>query len=249
MDLAAIRDEAWDMAEDTATIDKDRFWPKAQMNLFINRIHRHIARETRCIKDATTPEVCLIASEPVNYLAYAAGTLDAMWAANPSSPLYQMDVCPYLFDIHPTILEIKEVKWVTKLWEVTKASVKKWQQNPIWEQDLGDAIEYATDLESKKIALNFRGQTADTLQLQVTRLPLNKMVKDADLPEFRDHYHDFFLNGVLWLMYSKPDAETFDMVKASTHKKAFEADIDEIKQAEIVLARQLNTNHSLGVFR
>ena len=69
MNLAQIRQECWDIARETSTSDGDRLWTKSEMNSYINRTYRHIARETRCIRDDITYR---ITSAP--YASYAAMT-------------------------------------------------------------------------------------------------------------------------------------------------------------------------------
>jgi hypothetical protein len=75
------------------------------------------------------------------------------------------------------------------------------------------------------------------------------MAADNDEPEFREDYHDFFKNGVLWLMYSKQDAEAQDLIKAGSYQKHLKADIDEIKRREAKLNEKLSPNFAMGAFR
>ena len=250
MNLSDIRNECWGIARDTALVDSDRLWTTAEMNRYINRTYRTIARETKCIKDAVTPEVCQISVTPRDWTTLtAADGMDYVWVNDPNSWLYHQNVSPYLFALHPSILQILECKWTTSQWRLTKVSVKKWQVNPWWEQVVGLSTEYATDLSNNKIALNFRNGTADTLRLQVSRLPLVDLINSSDVPEFRTHYHDYFVNGVLWQMYSKQDAETIDETKAAKYYAAFLQDIDYIKQEESILDERLNPNNSMSAFR
>lgn len=252
MNLKDIREECWDMARDSAIVDADRLWPIKEMNRYINRVYRWIARETKCIRDSsdTNATLCQIASTPVDWTTLVpADGLDYTWATTADAWLYHKDVCPYVYTLDQRILDIDEVKWTTRQWKLVKVSVKKWQTNPWWEQVLGMPTEYATDLSNNTIALNFRSETADTLRLQVRRLPLVDLVADTDTPEFRNHYHDYFINGVLFYMYSKQDADTIDLKKADAYKLDFLKDIDEIKQQEVILDQMLKANHSVDAFR
>lgn len=250
MNLKQLREEAWTIARDNAIVDSDKLWPKAEMNTYINRVYRHIARETKCITDAVTPSVCQIASTPVDYTTLTvADGLDYTWANDPNSWLYQKNVAPYLYDLHPSILQIDEIKWTSRQWKLVKVSVTKWQKNPWWEQVIGLPTEYATDLSNGKIALNYRSETADTMRLQIRRLPLVDLVNDTDTPEFRTSYHDLMVNGILMWMYGKQDSESFDMEKRNNYEARFLRDIDEIKQQETILERRLLANHSMSAFR
>jgi hypothetical protein len=249
MTLKEIREEAWDIARETSEYDDERLWPTREMNRYINRTSRHIARETRCIRDAQTVALCQIPVTTVDYTTYTPGTLDYIWANTEGSWLYQKDVAPYVFALDPRIVDIDECKWTVAQWRLTKVSVKKWQINPWWEQVSAMPTEFCTDYQNNSIALNFRATSDDTLRLTVRRLPLVDLVEDTDTPEFRNHYHDFMVNGVLWQMYSKQDAQAFDGEKAKDYQVRFLTDVDEIKQQEIILDQRLKVNHSMDAFR
>lgn len=249
MTLKEIREECWDRARDVALTDADRLWPASEMRRHINRIYRYIARETRCIRDSQTTSLCMIQSAPVDYTTYVAGTKDYIWANDSNSWLYHQNVCPYIFALDPRIISVDEVKWTSRQWKLTKVSVSKWQTNPWWEQVVGMPTEYATDLSANTLVVNFRDTTTDYLSLVVRRLPLEDLNADTDVPEFRANYHDYFLNGVLWLMYSKQDSDAYNGDKASMYKAMFDKDIDEIKQSESLLDERLRPNAVMAAFR
>ena len=239
MNLKEIREECWGIARDVALVDADRMWTTPEMNRYINRVYRFIARETQCIKDSITPEVCLISVTPVDYTTLEPGTLDYIWANEVGNWLYHLDVAPYLLPLHASILQIDEAKWMQQPWKLQKVSSTKWKRNPWWERVSGIPTEYATDLQTGYLALNFRKVEADTIQLCVRRLPLVDLTEDDDVPEFKTHYHDFMLNGILEQMYSKRDSETLDKVKASGYGAKFMLDVDEIKQQESQMEEHL----------
>lgn len=249
MTLKEIRDECRAIARDVALVDEDLLWSDEEMDRIINRVYYEIARRTKCIYDATTTSVCLISSNPVDHTTYSAGTLDYIWANDPDSWLYQKNVAPYLYILDPSILHIEEIKWTKRQWKLTEVSVVKWQTNPWWEQVIGMPTEYALDLESGKIALNFRSEQSDTLRLAVKRLPLVNLSEDADTPEFKEEYHLLMQNGVLYYMYSKQDADTIDEAKLDDYKAKYELDIDEIKHREAANKPKLTVNYSMGAFR
>jgi len=257
MNLSDIRAEAWGVAREVATDDAFRLWTTAEMNRYINRVYRHIARETKCIRDAITPAVCQIASAPpvnVGALTTLAAT-DNMAAADlvqyndPNSWLYHQLVAPRVYALHPSILDIDECKWLAKPWKLIKVSVTKWQQNPWWEKVMGYPTEFCTDYQNNSIALNYRTTATDTILLTVRRLPLADLANDNDIPEIRTNYHDFFLNGVLAQMYSKQDTQTFDGVKKTEYEAQFAADIDMLKKQETTLDQRLHCNGSMDAFR
>jgi|ERR1019366_2959487 hypothetical protein len=248
MNLLQIRNEAWFVAGDLAKADQDRQWSTFEMNQYINRVYRTIARETKCIKDSITPAICLVPANVVIYTTYVAGTQDYIWANSTTSWLYHLDVAPYIYTLNPLIIDVEEVKWTTKQWKLTKVSVTKWQTNPWWEQVIGMPTEYATDLSNNTIVLNFRATDSDTLRLVVRRMPLVDLIADADIPEIRTHYHDFFKNGVLAQMYMK-QSEAYDHNKAIDYETRFKQDLNEIKRSESLLNEMLRPNYSTLAFR
>ncbi len=252
MNLRDIREECWDIARETADNDYDRLWSTKEMNRYINRVYRFIARETKCIRDSsdTNTALCMLASTVVPYTSWVpADGLNYIWANDPSSWLYQKNVTPYVYALSPLILQVDECKWTIRQWKLLNVSVSKWQTNPWWEQVLGMPTEFALDLANNTLALNFRSETSDTLRLQVRRMPLTDLVADTDIPEFRTHYHDFMVNGVLAQMYQKQDSQAFDAVKSLDFQGRFLVDVNEIKQQETILTNRLRPNHSTDAFR
>jgi len=257
MTLDEIRQECWDEARETATNDLDRLWTTSEMNRYINRVYRNIARETRCIRDSISSDICRITSTVPASLAVLTAQArtddfaaqDLAWYNSTDSWLYATLVAPYSFALSPYIITVDEVKWTSKQWRLTHVSIKKWQVNPWWEQVTGMATEYATDGDTNRIFVNYRTTDSDVLKLTVRRLPIVNLSDDDDRPEFKSDYHDFFKNGVLSLMYAKQDAQTFDAVKTVDYKTRFLADLDEIKQSEALLDNRLRANSSLDAFR
>jgi hypothetical protein len=257
MNLRELREEAWDIARETAINDVDRLWTKREMDRYINRVYRFIARETKCIRDASPSTLTRITVAPPADLAalttlattdvYAAQ--DLVWYNDVNSWLYQKLVTPYVYALSPLVLDIDECKWTNKQWRLTKVSVNKWQVNPWWEQTLGMPTEYCTDLSNNTLTINYRAQDTDTLRLVIRRMPLTDLVSDTDEPEFRSHYHDFMVNGILWQMYSKQDAEIADKQKATEFYALYMKDVDEVKQQETILDQRLKPNHSMDAFR
>jgi hypothetical protein len=257
MNLKEIRTECWDIAREVGDSDDNRYWTSKEMNRYINRVYRFIARETRCIRDAHTAAVCRISvTPPADLITLQAQALTDVWAADDlagyntvGSWLYNKLIAPRVFPLHKSILDIDECKWLGVPWKLTKKSVTAWNSNPRWEQVVGYPTEYATDYQNDSICLNWRSTVADTLLLTVRRMPLADLVADADIPEIRVHYHDFMVNGVLSQMYQKQDIETFSLAKADDYGQKFARDVDEIKQQETILDQRLKANYSMSAFR
>lgn len=258
MTLKELREEAWEIARDVAIVDQDRLWPSREMNKYINRVYKRMARETQCIRDSITPSICRIQVAPPTDLADLTAKAstdvwyaqDLAWYNNATSWLYGRLVTPYSLPISDKIIKITEAKWMNTQWKLTKVSVQSWQVNPRWEQVVGTfATEYATDLDSNRIALNYRTTTSDTLMLTVKRMPLVDLRNDADSPEFKEDYHELMINGILAQMFSKTDAETLNKVKAEDYEEKFKSDLDEVKQQEELLDTRLKNNFAMDAFR
>lgn len=257
MNLKEIRDEAYDIAREVGTTDADRLWTKKEMNRYINRVYRFVARETKCIRDAITPAVCRIdVAPPVDLAALEALALtDASYADDlveynrEGSWMYNTFVAPRIFPLHPSILDIDEVKWHDLPWKLTKVSVTKWQINPKWEQVTGYPTEVATDYSTGYLAVNYRFSGTDSIRMTVKRMPLVDLVADTDVPELKLQYHDFMINGILAQMYGKQDAETFDKDQIAKYTMMYAADVDNIKQQEATFDQRLRPNTSLDAFR
>ena len=273
MNLSELRQEAWDIAREIGTTDATRLWTEAEMNRYINRVYKYIARETKCIRDDITAAICRIALTPyTDYAALQTAALtnsyaaqDLAWLSDINSWLYvspepsgtyasRLDsaahsLCAYSLPLDYRIVDIDEIKYTYLTWRLTHVSSDKWQVNPWWEQVRGMPTEYATDLANNRLNLNFRYTSSDILKLVVRRLPLQDLSADADTPEFRLNYHDFMINGILMHMYGKQDAQTFDGEKRDAYRIEFYRDVDEIKQQESVLNTRLRPNHSVEAFR
>jgi len=251
MNLQQLRNEAWAIARELKTPDAQKLWPADEMNMYINRIYRDIARKTKCIRDARTPAIAIINLAVVDYttLTLAANGLDYIYANDPGSMIYQANVCPYVFPLHKAIIDIDDVKIIEKQYKLYKVSSQKWMTNVVWEQTMGLPTEYATDLQNRSLAVNFRSDENLTLQLAVKRMPLVDLEKDEDEPEIREDYHDFFRNGVLEQMYSKQDSEAFDMEKSGSYRAKYKKDITSINRAEIKLNEMLSPNYAMDGHR
>ena len=257
MNLKEIRDEAYDIAREIGTTDAERFWNAKEMNRYINRVYRFIARETRCIQDSITPSVCKIdVAPPLSLAALQTLALSDPMAADDlaeynraGSWMYQTLVAPRVFKLSPLILDIDEVKWHDLPWKLVKVSVTKWQQNPKWEQVIGYPTECSTDYTTGYLAVNYRFSGIDSLRMTVKRMPLIDLIQDTDIPELRVNYHDFMINGVLAQMYSKNDAEVFDKDAVGKYTALYARDVDDIKQQESILDQRLRPNFSLDAFR
>jgi len=257
MNLKELREEAWAIAREVGTTDTDRLWTTKEMNRYINRVYRYIARETRCIRDAQTAAVCRInVAPPADYAALQALALtDPFYADDlagyndPTSWLYHKLVAPRVLPISPLVIDIDEMKWNLSPWKLVAATVSKWQTNPFWERVVGHPTEYAKDYQNGYVALNYRTTSTDALLMTTRRMPLKDLLADTDVREYRLHYHDFMINGILEQMFDKRDTETVDPSAVSKYRALYMRDVDEVKQQEMLFDQRLKVNASMDAFR
>lgn len=245
MNLREIREEAWDYADDRSENEEDRLWKPEEMDRYVNRIYRDIARETKCIEDFSTPEVCQIAITPIAPASQVTGTLDYQYVNNGSSPLYGKTFASNTFLLHKSILEICDARLLNGQVRLNHRFAKKWKKSPTWDQRIGLPTEYATDLKNGYLAVNYRAETADIVLLSVKRLPLTPLRSSGDVPEIPISYHDAFLDGILAEMYSKQDSQTYEKGRAEKHKEQYLERLDDIKRIESN-SRPIPINSPLG---
>jgi hypothetical protein len=85
---------------------------------------------------------------------------------------------------------------------------------------------------------------AYTLNLEVHRLPLCKMVKEADKPEINLVHHKFLIYWALHRAYLKPDADTFNQDESDKALFKFEQYFGERPSADMRKAENADRPHS-----
>ena len=112
MTLSDIRNECWEQARESTTIDEDRLWRTAEMNRYINRVYRILAKETECIVDSISAFTQLAIT----------GTDET-----PAS---------YYIALDPRIRCIEEAKWATNGYNIYETSIDRFG-TPQWEITTG----------------------------------------------------------------------------------------------------------------
>jgi hypothetical protein len=128
------------------------------------------------------------------------------------------------YDTDEKILIIKRVKLALG----TEPLVKTYRRvldatYPNWETDAGTVRSWLPD-GTNKITLYKKPTANDTLNLMVSRLPLNPMLlvdKLIQSPEIDAQYHEGLLDYMMYRAFSKQDTETLDTGKAKSHLKTF----------------------------
>lgn len=130
------------------------------------------------------------------------------------------------YGLDAKILIVKRVKLANGTEPLVKTSRRVLDATyPDWENDSGTVRSWLPD-DSNKITLYRKPNAATTLNLMVSRLPLNPMLladKLTQSPEIDAQYHQGLVDWMLHRAYSKQDSQTLDTGKAKEHLKRFTA--------------------------
>lgn len=169
-------------------------WSDTEITGYANDAEREACRRARLITDSTTAAVCSITlSTAVSY------------------------------PLDPKVLFINRVKLVGESIPLAPISYKDLdRQVPGWEDNTGTPTHFVKDTDTGRFRPYPTPTVAGTAKLTVTRMPLEDMVTSHDEPEIRPHLHDSLLFWVLYRMFSKPDNDGHDEVKAAKNLGLFE---------------------------
>ena len=90
-----------------------------------------------------------------------------------------------------------------------------------WRSQKGTPIYAVVGLNSNKIDIFRTPETKDKLLLNVTHLPLTKMVLNEDTPSIPEQYHEKLIYWALYRAYSKNDSETQNNSSANYFRQLF----------------------------
>lgn len=201
---------------------EQRLWEDAELiDDYANAARDRLFLTTRyMVIDSVTPEVCSI---PI-----VAGTAT--------------------YALSPKIIEVMRVKLASHSTPSVKMSVAQLDQMvPGW-QGMTENMSWSAwcnDLTTDSITFVPVPQTNDTAQLTVSRYPVERLTsrdKGAALG-FREEYHEDLIPWVLYLAFSKKDAETDRPDLAEYQRKLF---LDRTSDIRLELHRRLSTQHSIS---
>lgn len=185
---------------DTAT---PPLWTDAELAEFLDDAHNEAADRARLIRDSTTPEVCAVDVVP--------GTAS--------------------YQLHQSILSVERAKLDLKSTPLTLTSTaamdgqrntmpREWRTHSLlwvdtgggWETQTGTPFFAVLDDEAGrwKLTLAPIPVVADTLRLQVFRLPLHCLDDSEECPEINPRLHIRLVDWMEHRAYGKKDADTFD---------------------------------------
>lgn len=179
-------------------------WADADLVLWFNEAQQEAARRARLLLDSVTGEVCQ----------------------------YGVSVADPLIAIDPRVLFIRRAKLASQDHYLNKVDVRDLDaQRPGWETEEGEVYGYVQNYDANHLRLVNIPETADTLNLTVTRLPLEDMAADSDEPEIKPHLHLKLHHWVLYRAYSGDDVDVNDATKAENHLAQFVAEFGEASTA------------------
>ena len=191
-------------------------WSDAEVREFADDAENEAAERARLIKDSTTTAICQVAVV-ANTAAYA---LDSRVISVERAKLDSQSV-PLVLSSTQAMDQNMGVR--PRDW---RASSSNWVGGIAggWEARQGTPNTAVLDAEGPgwKLMLSPIPTKADTLRLQVYRLPLVALsTSEANTPEIPLRLHIRLVDWMVYRAYSKQDAETFDREKAAQAEATF----------------------------
>lgn len=187
--------------------EPDYLWSDAELGGYLNEAEEEAARRARLLIDATTPAVCTI--------TLADG------------------VSEYELDERVIGIRAAQPSWRSQpLAGVTVAEIDT--DCAGWRDRQGEPEVIVLDYETGSLTVCPTPTAADvgkTIQLRVTRLPLNPMVGDSDRPEIKAVYHRKLIHWIKHKAYLKKDADTLDEKASAKELALFEQEFGTAKSA------------------
>ncbi len=198
-------------------------WSDPEIIGYTNDAQREACRRARLLTDSTANAVCNI-----------------NLAANRST-----------YTLNQAVLFITRAKLTTEAMPLRPVSYKDLDcHRPGWEEETGTPTHYVKDMDTGKFRPYPTPDASGTVKLVVTRLPLCDMSISSDEPEISQRLHDSLIFWNLYRMYSKPDVDTQNKVKAAEYLAFFEQEFGKKSSAidEAWIEREQGYTPEEGVF-
>lgn len=207
--FAAFRARAADTADPP-------LWSDAELQEFVDDAHNEAAERARLIRDSTTPEICAVDVVPgtaVYLLDRRILSVERAKLDLQSNPLRLTST---------QAMDSPRGRAMPHEW---RSSGPSWIDSAGWgwETQTGSPCYAVLDDEGGrwKLTLAPIPTVADTLRLQVFRLPLACMDDEEDEPEIPYRLHIRLVDWMMHRAYSKSDADMFDERKAAESEAIF----------------------------
>lgn len=230
MNLAMLLDELrhgilHDRSDQIAGDDSDYLWSNTRLIEYINQAQRKFARESLCIRDATTPQCCTL-----------------------QTVAFQRE-----YNLDPSVVAVISAKMDCDRADLARGGHSPFQTyrvpdnyyfnpNQLSTVPPGKILAFGTDegvtqddngSYSVVVLRAFPAPTpqwAGVMQLRVARLPLNDLCNPQDVPEIPKDHHLDMLSWAAYLALRIVDHDIGDPARAQEFKAQFESHIGEIKE-------------------
>lgn len=204
MNLGQIIAQARIELDDT---EPDYLWSDAELTFYANEAEEEAARRSRLLIDASTAAICTITLVSGQSEYSLDGRVIGLRSAQPS--------------------------WRSKALSFETVAAMD-EDCPGWQARTGAPQSVVADYETGVLKLCPTPTAADageTVQLRVTRLPLEPLVDAADTPEIKAVYHRKLIHWIKHKAYLKPDADTLNKDASATALAFFEQEFGPAKSA------------------
>lgn len=232
--LEELRDNILHDRSDRVAGESDRLWSDRTLIRYINEAERRMARSALMIRDATTPEVCILETKPFvkEYPLHAAvcavmsarcegDRADLARGGHSAFDTYHVPD-PYFFD-PSTLAQLPPGKMVA------------------WDSDEG----MLPDDNGSMGRVEFRVYPApdpvhvQRVHLRVVRYPLQRLRRKHDTPEIPEEHHLDMLDWAAYLALRISDIDAGAPDRALEFRQSFETHVAEAKK--IALRKMFTT--------
>src|SRR5580765_1396672 len=192
---------------------KPYLWQDVELITYAGEAEYEAARRTRCLFDFSTPAICAV-------------------AVTANQPLYKLD---------PRVLFVRRLKLSLQPHILPKCDQRDldtlywgWEEMPASYPCTWFAPNF------RHIRLVPAPNLDQVMNLQVVRLPLDRLTGLGDEPEIDERWHDGLVHWMLYRAYGKQDSQSNDPQKAATALAQYENVFGKISNArdEVGLAEK-----------
>lgn len=195
-------------------------WSDEDISLYLDQAQREFARQTDCFLDSTTASVCRVPIAANQALVALSQLVTKIRRAELAATFRPVRVT--------TLAEMDEGQITGRDYGLSVPTQ--------WRTATGEPRFAVEDYEPGKLLLAPIPTAADTLNLTVYRLPLNKIAIDSAAFEVKDEDHQYHLLSYMqFLAYSRQDADTYSPKRAQAAKEQW---LESVSAARLAFRRK-----------
>jgi hypothetical protein len=223
--LDLLRNDILHDRSDRVSGQSDRLWSDKTLILFINEAERRLAREALVIRDNSTPEVCLLRTEPFRREYPLHASVCAVLSARCDGDRADLARAGHSsFDTYHTP--------DTYFFDPSSLSALPPGKILAWDSDEG----VLPDGEGSMGRMQFRsypapdGLHAVPIHLRVIRYPLHRLRAKHDVPEVPEEHHMDMLDWAAYLALRIVDVDAGMPDRALEFRQSFETHVAEARK-------------------